>query len=400
MDPADYDRVLKLLDGEIEKAEKAKRRDEVERALRDHRKLKEALEAKIARLRTLGAGAPAEAASLLRRMEQEEAALVGELEKLPIILLPPPEPEPVRLPVPQRAKPLLFEEQGEFTALLREMDETGLAACGDEERWTLFEIWADRWRILVDRFGSHAAKDRIASAAYARIRGSMEEFAGENRPYIPALNEEKKLDWPERLREAQGRCAALAQRRRMKLEARRKMRELENLLGRDDLATEEAERRLRHAVRDIAREESLRGELADMVEPYRQSLGAEFDFLFQPVGAEDSKALRVKLSNRDILSRLLRRLANKGMIGEKYCPADMVPKGFPPHDAGRAKEAIRVLQQAGVLLSGKGGEVISLAPEWTARVREFLAGEPLGAEGVDAWSADERSRGPARLSNV
>lgn len=388
MGQTEYERVINLLDAEIERAEKARKREELERQRQNLRSQMEALEERVSKLRSLSVGIPEEAANLLRGLKAQESAFSAEIDKLPAALLLPPTPEPVKGPYFQKLQPLLPEERDEFSTILREVETADYGSLSSEERWTRFEIWADRWRILVDRIGPHAAKGGIGSATFARIRETMNEHGGTNVPYIPALNQGKDLDWHERLREAEQRLNGFEERRGKKREARQKLADLESLLMRDDLSADEAARKLQHAVRDIAREETLRGELADIVEPYRASLGSGFEFLFQNGGKEEGGTHKVKLSNRDIMSRLLRRMVNKGMIGEKYCPVDMIPKGFPPHDLGRAKEALKVLLQATVAQSGKMGDVASLSTEWTAKVKEYLAGKPMCVKAVDEWATD------------
>jgi hypothetical protein len=140
---------------------------------------------------------------------------------------------------------------------------------------------------------------------------------------------------------------------------------------------------IQHAVREIAKEKSLRDDLADLVLPFKPML-PEFAFLWKEDDEDKPEARH--LTAREIMCRILSRMKSKALIGECHGPADKITKGFPDHDKGRAKEALDLLIKVGVVRhKGQQGGRVSIEPKWVQGAERFVAGETLGAKAVDDW---------------
>jgi hypothetical protein len=252
-------------------------------------------------------------------------------------------------------------------------------------QWARLEIWAVRYRLLLEEAGPEHGRDpefgRIHGAIRTKMAGVYPSGKG---PFIRALHSGERRNWAVELEEAKARYEKIATRHRLYTETRAKLLELESFLAQGEPASEE-ERRLHHLIRECAKYENLRGELADMLEPYRKILPAEFGFLFGEGPVDVAPVERPRLSNFDIACRMLRRLLRNHKVGEVYIPIDMITRGFEGADRGRAKEAVALLVRAQVLLLKKEGRTVSLAHDSVRRVERFLAGEPLGVEEVDKW---------------
>lgn len=249
-------------------------------------------------------------------------------------------------------------------------------------------VWAARYRMLLEEAGPEHGRDREFSRIHGAIRTKMAAVYPSGRgPFLAALHPAERRDWRRELREAERNLEEIVRRHRSYTEARAKLADVESFLAQGEPRNEDEERRLHHLIREGARHENLRGELADLLEPYRDLLPAEFAFLWERAPAGPVPAAgRPALGPRDILSRILRRLIQKDVIGARYCPADMVTLGFDGNARGRAKHAVELLVRHGVLLEAKGGTTLSLSPKWVTRARAFLAGEPLGVPEVDDWA--------------
>jgi hypothetical protein len=272
--------------------------------------------------------------------------------------------------------------------LARQIQSAGTAKLPRDLQQKQLQIWAIRWRLLLQEAGEESANDREMRRV-VRLLHTMRAncTSGKESPYISALNPNETRDWRKELTEAEKLKAEILSRHRRYTEVRGKLGELELFLAQGDPKSEEDERRLHHLIRDCAKYENQRGELADMLAPYREILPAEFGFLWVKAPIDEAPVHRAKLSNYDIACRILRRLVQNRKISEGYIPTEMITLGFEGADRGRAKEAVALLVRAGVLLSKKNGATISLAHHWVGQVNRFRAGEPMGNEYVDEWVA-------------
>lgn len=272
--------------------------------------------------------------------------------------------------------------------LARDMGAPDLSKHPREVQWAQLRIWAVRYRLLLGQTEAELGDAPEFRAVYRAIRIRMAGVypAGRGR-YIVALGRDESRDWTKELEDAKRAYQEILDRHARYTKTRGLLAEIESFLAGGDPRNEEEERRLHHLVRDAARHENLRGELGDMLEPYRNILPSEFDFLWgKPASSEEPQA-RERLSNYDILCRILRRLVQNGIIGERYCPLDMVTGGFEGADRGRAKEAVDLLVRDGILLAFKDGTTVSVSPKWVFQIRRFLTGAPLGVESDDWASA-------------
>jgi hypothetical protein len=383
MDTMEYRRLVESLDGQIahakRDAERKRRKEEVQQklALVDH--WMEGLTTRKAELEKYGATPDVDIDGHLEKLRAERKEIERQLETVDTIQLD-----------------LTQEDLEELDRVIDEATETPYT----EEHayaWALIETWALRWRVVVSRLTAEAqANSPVIRKSYATLRERIERSSGPAR-FITALDKTKTDDWPRRLTEAQARLGSE--------EEERKKREAQRAAAAETLAALEnarqayvnkpkrdEERRLRHAVREAAKYEWNRPEVGRAVRSQRNLLEPEFSFLWSNGKDEEDEAPKGPMSNRDILSRMLRRMKSKSIIGGSHAPADAIWKGFPEDAKARAKDALDVLVSGGVVRSKRTGigVRVSLEPKFVARVDAFVAGtDTMGAPEVEEWYAEK-----------
>lgn len=387
METIEYRKLLSILDSQIEEAKKTAEEKARREALEQHLKLInhqiEQLETRRAEIERLGIQSNIDLPRIL-------AQLAVEKETLDRQLLPPAQPK-----LPARMPP---EDRAQMEALYEEIMRTPVESLEAAEAWAQFEVWAVRWRIVAEHVGEEVAySDGFLKMCFARIRDRM-AACKEQGPYIDALDRTAKADWPARLK-------ASEERLHRAIEERRRMEEAERAV---DLAVQDLtvqiksfqdagpgadDRALRHHVRNAAKYEHLRDDLAEMLLPVREKLGEEFAFLWkngQPEPEEKPEEPR-RMTNQEILTRIIRRLNSKKLIGAAHGPWDKIYQGFPEHDKGRAKECMEVLVKAGILRRKPSiiGPRISIEPKMLGYVEAAITGRPMGVSAVDEWCAKE-----------
>jgi hypothetical protein len=280
----------------------------------------------------------------------------------------------------------------ELGRIIEEASNTVLDDMSFEERWSLYGIWACRWRILAVRVGQAVVdRERAFGKAFGIIRDRMksEPYRG---AYISALDPSADHDWLERLTVCEEMLKNAFETRIEKEKAQDAQEatlfELGAVMQKYHLPEDlEGMRLLKHHVRQAARYEHLRDEVADMAARYRSHLEPEFSFLWKKTDEPEEPETQRKLTNREIAARLLRKMKSKGLIGASHGPYDMLPKGFPAHDVGRAKETVDVLIRAGILRAKPTviGQRVSIEPKMLGTVDDFQKGKPFGMHAADAW---------------
>jgi hypothetical protein len=387
METPEYTRILSRVDAQLEEAriawEEKARKVQLENKLKliDHQ-TGELLKREEAFAR-FGAPVPPELAQAIERLRSERALVEGGLNPKP----PSVASGPIMIPV---------GDVEEMRLLLQEVVETEMALMDPEEKYAQLEVWALRWRILSDRISPAAVQQSsVHKKTYRFIREKMDETSC---GYLGCLNPEEIGDWAARLKEVQKTLTRLAVYRAEKSHVDdlpgEALGELFLFLGAsspEGNSEEEWLRTLKHLVRQAARFPHMRDEVAHEVEPYRGVLEPEFAFLWKngkehpELSGDESQ----KLSNRDILGRLLRRLRGKGLIGGSHGPYEgIVNNGFPGHDLERAKRAMDLLIKAGVVKAKPTnyGVRISMEPKAVSRVDDFLNGQPMGYVLVDEFA--------------
>lgn len=393
METLEFRKILAMLDGQIEEAQKAADEKARREALEQHLKLVkhqiENIAARKAQIEKLGVRAAVDLDQVLAKLEAERASFEKQLQA-------PQEPQ-----APKVLR-LSDADRQDAEALYDEIMKNWGESLEAEERWTQYEIWSTRWRMIVERAGPDIADaDGFLKMVYARIRERMkkEPVAGW---YIVALEKGKAADWAALLAAAETKLAGL-------IEARRKQEEAEVALEKslDEMihsllvfrkdATPENERLLRHNVRAAARVDTNREYIADTLKPVRELLEDEFAFLWKnghESEEEEAPAEPKRIANIEIVMRICRKLNSKKLIGASHAPADKLWKGFPEHDKGRAKEAVDVLVKAGVLRRKTSliGDRVSLEPKMMGRVEAAIAARPMGIPLVDEWCAADAQK--------
>lgn len=391
METPEYTKLLTRVDAQLEAAQRAweeqGRKVQLEQRLKliDHQAA-ELLKREEAFSR-FGASAPPDLRQAIDRLGIERAQVLEELK-----------PKPALAPVLTQGVSLLPPaESAELSALLDELLETELTHLGAEERWTQFEIWALRWRIVAQKVGNAAVDmSPLAKMVYRIVREKME--ASTFCWYIDCLNPDRQMDWGARLAHCQGMLTRQAIQRTQKPE------EPVDLPGQalDELyaylqspspegkSEEEWLRTLKHLVRQAARFPHTREEVGEKVAEYRSALEPEFAFLWKKNESHEElkEKSTARLSNRKIVEKLLRRFRAKGLIGGSHGPYDpVVCRGFAGHDFDRSKAAMDLLVKGEVVRSKSTsyGIRLSLEPKSVGRVDAFLGGKPLGLAPVDEW---------------
>lgn len=391
METLEYRKLLTLLDAYIDDAKRIAEEKARREALEQHLKLVhhqiETITARKVQIDKLGISAPVDLAAILNRLDAEKTTLEKQLRR---------EPDAPKVTRMSDADRKITEE------LYQEVMDIPVDQLEDEERWAQFEIWSIRWRIIADRVGNDIVNsDGFLKMCFARIRERMDAFPDGYR-FITALDQEHAGEWPGRLKLQEAKLAKLLEIRRSEEEAGRIAEEALQALVLQVATFRNAqddsnERMLRHAVRNAAKFEHLREEIAETITELRPKLEGEFGFLWNVTNGEDDPApASQKLTNKDILSRICRRMFSKRLIGACHGPWDLIYKGFPEHDKGRAKEALELLAKAGILRKKSTliGFRVSIEPKMMQQVEAAIEGRCTGITSLDLWCLSEETQNP------
>jgi hypothetical protein len=260
------------------------------------------------------------------------------------------------------------------------------------------EVLALRWRCLVGLAGEGLARtDPDLRKGYALLVRAAEALRA---PRPAALDPNVRRDWVSDL------SAALEILDGFEAEARaRADRASAAAILFDDLRSlptryvlpedEEGLRLLRRGVAHLAGYLPLREELARFALPYRDALGEGFAFLWKEKrGREEEGTKSGHLTRRQILKRMLGRMISKHIIGAVHAPVEKILRGFPPHQAGQAKEALDELCSAGLIVRKftNYGERVFLDPGPLGTVKAFLAGGTFGISSLDRWATSDSDK--------
>lgn len=378
MDTLEYSHLLSSLDRQLERAkretEAKAKREETEQRIKLIDRWVEGLEKKKAEFEKYQARPAEDIDSILEKLLTERQDLQAYLEGR------------------QGLHELSAPDYQAMKALLAEIEQ-GVLPDDRELCWWTFEMWAIRWRMAFDTLSEEAHEsNNFMKLIYARIREAMKLHPGQW--FIRALDREAHEAWTHRLEE----CKTRFRKREEEIEKEAAEKNAadeavvdltEAFLAHQEAPDAETDRKLRHYVRNAAKYPHLRDEVAQIVAPLKEDLLSEFGFLWvQPTKVEEEAPSR-KLTNREIVARLLRRMKAKALIGGSHGPYEQMYKGFPEHDASRAREALDLLIRAGVVKSKPSGigQRVAIKAPMIQRIDSFMNGEPLGIQEVDDWMA-------------
>jgi hypothetical protein len=283
-------------------------------------------------------------------------------------------------------------------AIVEEAREAAVSRAPKAERLAELRVLALRWRSLAEIVGQDSAG---TEPRFTKARGVLQDaLRRSGTPFMAALDAGARADWilelgraAEDLEEAR----TLAREREDRARAAQVLfDDLRSLPTRSFIAEDpEAACLFRERLAELASYLPLREELGRFARPYREVLGPGFEFLWKEKGQEDGEGeekgtRREPLSRRRLLERMLGRMVSKHAIGGVHAPVGLVLRGFPPHQAGLAKEALDAACRAGVVArkSTHYGERVYLAPALVGSVKAFLAGAPFGIATLDRWAAE------------
>jgi hypothetical protein len=386
METLEYRKLIMMLDGQIADAKKAGEEKARREGLEQHLKLikhqVESIETRKAELEKLGVKTPIDLGKVLAQLALEKETLEKQLVQ-------PESPKP-----PAR---MSAEDRTEVETLYEEIMKMPVDQLEPDESWVQFEIWGIRWRIVAERVGEDVADgDGFLKMCFARIRERMAAVK-EQGYFIEALERSSKGDWAVRLKVAEERLGKLIEERLHADEAERAAEQaLQDVVTQmklfKDAGPDANDRLLRHHARNAAKYEHLREELAEMLLPAREILGEEMAFLWKNgQEPEEKPAEPRKMTNQEIVTRILRRMNSKRLIGACHGPWDRIYHGFPEHDKGRAKDALDVLTKGGILRKKSTliGFRVSIEPKMLHYVQAAIASRPMGISVVDEWCAKQ-----------
>lgn len=386
IDTMEYNRLIGALDHDIERARvEHERRERVEK-VEQRRKIlthwQTGLQARKEQLAKYGGTTNVDVDAKLA----EIAAELGRLETEGA-------DQPANAPPPA----LSVAARQELTSLIDEVNKTvpELAERPYQERLALLRIWSARWRILALKSGEIlVAREGVFKAGYAAIAQARDAVIPAER--LDALSQHANPTISVWEGSVAGNIETLraleAVRRKEESDARDAevcVDELTAFISAVTPTTHEETRTLKHLVRQAARYEHLRSEVAELCGHYKDVLLPEFAFLW-PEGEKSEEAEEpsaTRLNMMDIAARICRRLKNKSMIGACHAPWLKVAKGFASHDYGRAEEAMEAMSKVGVLRKRRTGIGfrVSLEPSFMAAIDSLIAGRPSGVPALDAW---------------
>lgn len=276
----------------------------------------------------------------------------------------------------------------EIVALIQEGRTAKLREMSSDIRRLTFDVWSLRWRITGEKIGQDkVSRCREMQTCYAVIKTAMNENPAD-RHHIPALKRELQDNWEEQLRQTKAKMKATLDsemRFQLALEQLASLKKI-TLNAKSD---GEDVRRYKHLVRTLAANWALRDDLAAHCAPYKALLGEEFAFLWKDGADEVEEAVvKDKLTNRDVLARLLRRMISKTLIGGCHGPLDRVCTGFPEHDKHRARHIMNLMIRVGAIRAKKneGADVrVSIEPTYLGHCENFVAGQDFGQRAIDVW---------------
>lgn len=356
-----------------------------------------ALKEKASEIVALGASPIIDVTSRIAALESEKSDLQAMLTPASAadirLLLTPANQAPVAN-VEIWKDPISEDDVAEMQALLHVMDTLDMSAWEHEERWYQYEVWACQWRILLGRYPKEAAdRSPVLKQVYGKIRDIMRVYPPQLW-YIQALDRKANLDWPARLAECEQTREQLIQDRlnqkRDQEDAQAKiLSSLKAAVREHAEASEEgmyeAQRKLRHAIRETAKYRHLREEVAEIVAPLKTLLEEEFAFLW-PKEEVEEEIPTANLTNREILARMMRRMKAKTLVGASHGPFDQIYKGFPDHQKGRAKDLLLDLCRVGVVRAKYApiGVRVSIEPKMMPVADRLIEMQPTGHEAIDA----------------
>lgn len=400
MELSEFESVLSELDAQIEgakeKLERKAQREVLQKKLREAARRCSAIDSRIASLRQLGDEPGEHVLAFAARLRSEADAIRTELFSFDPEAANKQAVEPPTLS--EMIRPLDAAEKKALLDLMIEIEGVSLDKVPQAEKEPVVTSWAIRWRILADQFGRERTKaDRDAQRCYGWISGAREKHIPGI--FIPALNKDTPGDWQAILAKTNLNLLMIRSEQIKKEEAEKEwdntVMKLADVMGvfpdfkvLQGAAESEEGRRFRHLLRELAKNESRRPELAELCRSYRNALEPEFSFLWKDENADDDPDCDPgkHLSNIEIVQRLLGRMIRKGIIGGRTAPTAMLLKGFPPHDLGRAKEAFDLLSKAEIIHQAKEGNVASITADVCHVAKALVDGCKSRIAAVDEWA--------------
>lgn len=320
----------------------------------------------------------------MMQLKKEEQVLLVEMEELGEV---PFYPEPKKTDVQYSEFFLESPFKEEITMLIQEGRTAKLHEMSSDIRRLTFDQWALRWRIVGERIGQDkVTRSREMQTCYAVIKTAMNENPADCH-HIPALKREIQENWEEQLRQTKAKIKA-TQDREMRFQLALEQLGSLKKLTLDAKTDADGLRRYKHLVRTIAVNSALRDDLAEICAPYKSLLEDEFAFLWKGDASEEAEVVKEKLTNRDVLARLLRRMISKTLIGGCHGPLDRVCTGFPEHDKHRARHIMNLMIRVGAIRAKKneGADIrVSIEPTYVGQCENFVKGQEFGQKAIDVW---------------
>jgi hypothetical protein len=387
VEPSEFEGLLASLDATIDRTKKNKRGDELGAELRTLATRLGAVDARLEELSKAGGKPDKKAIEAIEAMRKRKIEVEAELVTLfPTLPREAPTKALIQRPV-QSAVRLTDEECQEVELIISSLD--GAPDVLDrEDALYLMEEASIRWRLVAESIGNPDPAPGLLRKAYARIM-EFREKRGLMQLRLDALLRSIVRDWNDDLSRVRRVAQEAAERRRAAIETT--VDGVGQAMSKYITTKDAEDRRIFvHVVRDAAKNVDLRDEIAVICRIVKDELVTEgFGFLWES-GKEQEDEIQEKtaMTRLEIAQRLLRRMINKGVIGGKHAPREMLWRGFPKGTAeGLAVELIETLERAGAIRTKNSGygKRSAIEPAWVPKAQRLLAGMKSGTTAVDDW---------------
>jgi hypothetical protein len=386
VEPSEFEGLLASLDATLDRTKKNKRADELGLELRTLDSRLKAVDQRLADLSKAGGKPEKKAIEMIDVMRRRKLEVESELA----LIFPAPQASaaPVRIQTPRPVSVArLTEAEGQEVELVISALDGAPDDLDREDALYLIEEASIRWRLIAESIGNPDPAPGLLRKCYAKIM-EFREKRGLTQLRLDALFRSVVKDWNDELSRVRRMALEAGEKRRASIEAT--VDGVGQAMSKYITTKDGEDRRIfMHVVRDAAKNTDLRDEIAVICRIVKSELVSEgFGFLWDADKEEEPEPEKEAMTRLGVAQRLLRRMINKGVIGGKHAPREMLYRGFPKGTAeGMAVELIEILERAGAIRtkSSSYGKRSAVETAWVQKAQRLLAGMKSGTAMVDDW---------------
>lgn len=386
VEPSEFEGLLASLDATLDKTKKNKRADELGLELRTLDSRLKAVDQRLADLSKAGGKPEKKAIEMIDVMRRRKLEVETELA----LIFPAPQASaaPVRIQPPRPVSGArLTEAEGQEVELVISALDGAPDDLDREDALYLIEEASIRWRLIAESIGNPDPAPGLLRKCYAKIM-EFREKRELTQLRLDALFRSVVKDWNDELSRVRRMALEAGEKRRASIEAT--VDGVGQAMSKYITTKDGEDRRIfMHVVRDAAKNVDLRDEIAVICRIVKSELVSEgFGFLWDADKEEEPEPEKEAMTRLGVAQRLLRRMINKGVIGGKHAPREMLYRGFPKGTAeGMAVELIEILERAGAIRtkSSSYGKRSAVETAWVQKAQRLLAGMKSGTAMVDDW---------------